>query len=141
MRAGASAGPAVVGDNDFRVFDCIGKFLAEQRLSPDPLHYAFAYRVVTDRNGPLAKTVAALTDGGVRLSSRDIEGLGGEIGGAAPPLAEAAMPSPTATSVADGLVARTQMQVDGFSDIDHPAQTVVHEIHAGLVGEAVYLLL
>ncbi len=91
------------------LFDCIRAFLVLHGLSPDPRHYAFAYRVLIDANGPLAKSVASLTDGGVRLSARDIESLGGEIG-------TQAVPGPTAHPV-DGLVAQTQMQVEGFTDM------------------------
>ncbi|MDB5704104.1 MAG: hypothetical protein JWN66_1220 [Sphingomonas bacterium] len=113
MRAGTGAARlAVVEDGGARLFDSIGRFLAEHRLSPDPRHYAFAYRVFTDRGGPLAQAVASLTDGGFRLSSRDIESLGGEIGS----LNTADTPE-TAKKAADGLVAQTQMQVDGFSDM------------------------
>jgi diguanylate cyclase len=113
VMAGASAVRlAVVGDEAIRLFDCIRAFLAEHRLSPDPLHYAFAYRVMTDANGPLAKSVASLTDGGVRLSARDIEALGGEIGALGMPAASQIKKNP-----ADGLVAQTQMQVEGFTDM------------------------
>jgi diguanylate cyclase len=52
-----------------------------------------------------------MTEGGIRLSSRDIESLGGEVGAL-----NAAAPS-TAVSAADGLVAQTQMQVEGFTDM------------------------
>lgn len=110
-RAGA-ARLAVVENGGTRLFDSIGRFLAEHRLSPDPRHYAFAYRVLSDPDGPLAKAVASLTDGGFRLSARDIEALGGEIGALTTPDAP-----DTARKAADGLVAQTQMQVDGFTDM------------------------
>ncbi len=96
-----------------QLFCRIGEFLRDNHLSPDPLHYAFAYRVLTDTHGPLARAVAHLTDGGVCLSRRDIENLGGEIGALAPP-------TPTEQMVrarSDGLVAQTQMQVEGFTDM------------------------
>lgn len=92
------------------LFAQIGEFLWEQRLSPDPQHYAFAHRILTDRNSALAKAVATITDGGVRLSRGDIEKLGGTI---APSATEAA----AAREKNDGLVATTQMQVDGFTDM------------------------
>jgi diguanylate cyclase len=92
------------------LFARIGEFLWEQRLSPDPQHYAFAHRIMTDRNSALAKAVATITDGGVRLSRSDIEKLGGTI---APTAIEAA----TARETNDKLVAKTQMQVDGFTDM------------------------
>lgn len=108
--ARASAARLAVFENDSaRLFDCIRAFLVLHGLSPDPRHYAFAYRVVIDANGPLAKSVASLTDGGVRLSARDIESLGGAI-------ETQAVPGRTAHPV-DGLVAQTQMQVEGFTDM------------------------
>jgi diguanylate cyclase len=112
--AGASAKRvANTGDASAELFWRIGEFLRDNHLSPDPLHYAFAYRVLTDTHGPLARAVAHLTDGGVRLSRRDIENLGGEIGALAPP-------PPTQEVLrgrSDGLVAQTQMQVEDFTDI------------------------
>jgi diguanylate cyclase len=109
MARTSAARLAVVDNDSIRLFDCIRAFLTQHGLSPDPRHYAFAYRVMIDASGPLAKSVASLTDGGVRLSARDIESLGGEIG------------SPTvpglASHAADGLVAQTQMQVEGFTDM------------------------
>lgn len=94
------------------LFDAIGAFLSEHKLSPDPRHYAFAYRVVSEPDGPVAQSVRILTEGAVRLCARDIDALGGEIGDATP--AAAAGRSAAAT---DGLVARTQMQVEEFVDL------------------------
>jgi len=109
-----------------RLYAAIGEFLARHRLSVDPAHYAFAHRVLSDRRGPLAAEVARMTDGGIRLSSRDIEELGGRVVAGAPgdaPSTSAPEPSspPQLTVVADNtkaqaLVARAQMQVEGFSD-------------------------
>ena len=106
--AGATvARMAKVEDAAMLLYDAIGVFLNQHRLSPDPCHYAFAYRVLSDPQGIIAQSVAAMTEGGIRLSSRDIASLGGEIGAlnAAAPLR------------ADGLVAQTQMQVEGFTDM------------------------
>jgi diguanylate cyclase len=70
--------------------------------------------------GPLAASVARLTDGGVRLTSRDIEDMGGQVGapgataGRSDQDADAAAESPNAMMQA--LVARTQMQVEDFAD-------------------------
>ena len=91
-----------------RLYDRIGNFLIDQRLEPDPANYAFAYHLLADPDGPLARAVEALTDGGVRLTQRDIDSLGCE---ARPVNAKAI------AQKADGLVARTQMQVEGFEDI------------------------
>ena len=92
------------------LYDRIGEFLIDQRLDPDPANYAFAYQLLANPDGPLARAVHALTDGGVRLTRRDIETLGCD----AQPVAG----MPTATlEKAQGLVAQTQMQVEGFQDM------------------------
>jgi len=100
-------------DSQSRLFAQVGAFLAEQRLSPDPANYAFAWQLFTNPDGPLARTVAALTDGGVRLTQRDIDSLDVEL-----------RPVTGASSDgSDGLMASAQLQVDGFADM-------VHAIHA-----------
>jgi diguanylate cyclase len=96
-------------DSARRLYDRIGDFLFDQRLDADPGNYAFAYHLLANPDGPLARAVYAMTDGGVRLTQRDIETLGCEL-----------QPSPAgkqAKEKADGLVARTQMQVEGFQDM------------------------
>lgn len=93
-------------DSSRRLYDRIGDFLVDQRLDPDPGNYAFAYHLLADPDGPLARAVHALTDGGVRLTQRDIEKLGTEL-----------QPAHNAKDKADGLVAATQMQVEGFQDM------------------------
>ena len=120
-----------------RLYAAIGDFLAQHRLSVDPAHYAFAHKVLSDRRGPLAAAVARITDGGVRLSSRDIEELGGKAVAGAPatPADDSAhdlTSPPQLTVVADNtkaqaLVARAQMQVEDFSD-------TVRAIHADTRG-------
>ncbi|MFN3434604.1 MAG: GGDEF domain-containing protein [Sphingomonas sp.] len=104
------------------LFSQIGAFLADQGLSPEPAHYAFAYDVITNPDGAIAQAVARLTDGGFRLSRSDIEKLGGTVvaGG---PVAETQAPPRRdvpdyATRVEDEaveLVAATQAQVDDFA--------------------------
>ncbi|MDT8759310.1 diguanylate cyclase [Sphingomonas psychrotolerans] len=107
---GARAVRAAQGsDSSRRLYDRIGEFLVDQRLDADPANYAFAYHLLANPDGPLARAVHALTDGGVRLTQRDIETLGCDI-----------QPGPAAKGAkekADGLVARTQMQVEGFQDM------------------------
>jgi len=119
--ASAAARCAVAGDTSAGLYDRIGAFLAQHHLSPDPAHYAFAHRVLIDAGGPLAQAVESLTEGGVRLSARDIEALGGRIGAlgrtARVPDAPANDPVAEARVKADGLVAQTQMQVEGFNDM------------------------
>ncbi len=91
------------------LYDRIGEFLVDQRLDPDPANYAFAYQLLANPDGPLARAVHALIDGGIRLTRRDIETLGCD-----QPVAG----TPTATiEKAQGLVAQTQMQVEGFQDM------------------------
>src|SRR5690606_26467179 len=92
-----------------RLYDRIGDFLIEQRLDPNPGNFAFAYHLLADPNGSLAQAVHALTDGGVRLTQRDIESLGTDI---KPDVNGAAV-----KQKADGLVAQTQLQVEGFQDM------------------------
>jgi diguanylate cyclase len=135
-RTVASAAHNSTGTSD-RLYAAIGEFLAQHRLSVDPAHYAFAHKVLSDKRGPLAAAVARITDGGVRLSSRDIEELGGTVVAGAPaapiadPVPDPASP-PQLTVVADNtkvqsLVARAQMQVEDFSD-------TVRAIHADTRG-------
>ncbi len=98
---------AGTGDPARLLYERIGTFLFDQRLEPDPANFAFAWHLLHDPEGPLAKAVAALTDGGVRLTKRDIESLG----------CEAPVNANNARAQADGLVAQTQMQVEGFQDM------------------------
>lgn len=85
------------------LFAAIGEFLHAHALSPDPAHYSFAYAALTDP--AMSAAVSRLTDGGVRLSRRDIEQLGGAVASAG-----------AETRAAD-LVQQTQAQVDGFADL------------------------
>lgn len=99
---------AVVGKEPaWQLYERIGGFLFSQRLDPDPGNFAFAWALLHDPQGPLAQAVMSMTDGGVRLTQRDIESLGVE-------------PPANARNVrekADGLVAQTQLQVEGFTDM------------------------
>lgn len=109
----ASAARAdATGTTSRRLFTRIGEFLEDQRLEPDPANYAFAHAILNHPEGPLARTVAQLTDGGVRLTLKDIETLGCEVSTGAPPAAGAERDERV-----EGLMARTQMQVEGFEDI------------------------
>jgi diguanylate cyclase len=96
------------------LFDRIGLFLDAQGLSPDPAHYAFAHAVLAEPDGPLAAAVARLTDGGVRLSQRELEELGLSLSAGRP--REPATDDP-ASRHAEALVAETQAQVDGFAQL------------------------
>jgi len=100
------------------LFDRIGRFLDAQGLSPDPANYALAHAALVDPDGPLAMAVARLTDGGVRLSRRELEELGGTAGGAPAAVAPRSEPCDDGASRdAAALVARTQAQVDGFASL------------------------
>lgn len=93
-----------------KLYARIGQFLADQRLDPDPANYAFAHAILAHPDGALARAVAELTDGGIRLTVKDVESLGQSIStgsGGANAVRERA----------DGLVAQTQMQVEGFEDM------------------------
>ncbi|AQR74498.1 GGDEF domain-containing protein [Sphingomonas sp. LM7] len=112
--AGARAVRAAeTSDSSRRLYDRIGEFLVDQRLEADPGNYAFAYHLLANPDGPLARAVYALTDGGVRLTKRDIETLGCEV----QPSADDGKVAKEKTEKANGLVARTQMQVEGFQDM------------------------
>lgn len=96
-----------------RLFAQIGAFLEAHHLSSDPVHYCFAYAVVSAPDGVLARRVAELTQGGVRLKRSDIEMLGGRVvGGSA---LEATRPeADPVEDLAAELVEETQQQVAGF---------------------------
>lgn len=102
-----SAARKVVGDDPARLlFDAAVRFLDDHRLGYDPARYAFAWRVVGDPDGPLAQAVAALTDGGIRLTERDLLALGEKAGDGAGALERAA-----------ALVAQTRAQMETFSGL------------------------
>ena len=107
MTVASAARTAGAVDPAWQLYERIGAFLFNQRLDPDPANFAFAWHLLHDPAGPLAKAVAALTDGGVRLTQRDLESLGCD----APPSAH------DVREQADGLVAQTQLQVEGFQDM------------------------
>ena len=127
------------------LFERIRAFLLDQRLSPDPGHYAFAHRMMTEGDGALARSVKALTDGGFRLTVRDIAALGGKVTTPetevvpVPPRfverrASDATPDPVAH--AQGLVARTQMQVEGFADMVHAIRAETEDFGRDLAASA-----
>lgn len=110
---GFQAARAMQGDGDRRsIFDRVGAFLVAHGLNADPVHYAFAYQVIAEPNGQLARAVAAITDGGVRLSRSDIEALGGSVrlGATVPDHADDFDEQAV-------LVARARDQVDGMATI------------------------
>ena len=92
----------------------IGGFLVDHALSPEPSHYSFAYAVLVDPEGPVAQAVGRLTDGGIRLSSRDIESLGGRVVAGSAAQSQRAV-AQRAEDGAAKLVAETHAKVDGFA--------------------------
>lgn len=95
----------------------VGAFLAWHRLSPHPTHYAFAYEALTRPDGVIAQAVSELTDGGIRLTERDIERLAPSL-----PVPDVGTPF-LATDAARGSVEepesaainRALAQIDGFA--------------------------
>ncbi|MEG3181838.1 GGDEF domain-containing protein [Sphingomonas sp. LT1P40] len=114
------------GDPARQLYERIGTFLFDQRLDPDPANFAFAWHLLHDPEGPLAKAVAALTDGGVRLTKRDIESLG----------CEAPVSADNVRAQADGLVAQTQMQVEGFQDMVQAIRAETEDFGRNLAASA-----
>lgn len=106
-------------DGGDALFARIGAFLAAHGLAPDPQHYSFAHAALTDP--AMGSAVARLTDGGVRLSRREIEQLGGSVtaGRPAAPVPPARAARSDTDHGAAQLVAQTQAQVDGFADLMH----------------------
>lgn len=51
------------------------RFLDSHMLDPTPSNYSFAYLYVTGANGWLRKTVLGMTDGGVRLTQKEVDEL------------------------------------------------------------------
>ena len=111
MRDGGVARQTGGGDD---LYDRIGAFLGAHGLSPDPAHYGFAFAVLVDAETPIARTVARLTEGGVRLNREDIERLGHTVLQGGTPMAPRD-PQPTADDHAQQLVAQTQATVEGFA--------------------------
>ena len=119
--AGVAASSSVSEMGD--LYARVGTFLAAHRLSPDPLHYAFAHAVLSGTDPTLTAEVARLTDGGVRLTQADILRLGGQVGGGQvtggqvtggePRRERLSAPEPADTSLVD----EVQAQVGGFADI------------------------
>lgn len=112
------------GTNGDRLYARIGAFMAAHRLSPDPAHYAFAYEVVARADTGLASRVAALTDGGVRLSAQDIARLGG-IAVKGVPIDDTAdtqvgvapdMQVSADAAAHEAIIDRMMIQLDGFDD-------------------------
>lgn len=90
------------------LFDRIGAFLGDHRLDATPANYAFAYHLISEPRSPVARAVEALTDGGARLTQPEVDAMNLEV---------QALDTPGTAKKVDGLVAQTQMQVEGFADM------------------------
>lgn len=99
------------------LFQAIGQFLSDQRLEPNPTNYGFAYSVLSNPGGPIAKAVALLTDGGIRLTRAEVEELGGQLDASR---ASAPMPDDEAVSA---LIATTERHVSGFETMMRAMQS------------------
>lgn len=112
-RAGAAKRTSDADD----LFDRIGAFLADHRLSCDPATYALIHAVLSQPRSALALEIARLTDGGVRLSRKDVERLGGKVttGDDGARRRRPAVAEPAIDRDAARLVSETQAQVDGFA--------------------------
>lgn len=126
----AEAEPQGAMTTPARLYERIGQFLEDHRLSPDPAHYAFVYAILTEPNGSLARAVASLVDGGVRLHQDDIARLGGPTGASRPmPEPSSAEPKvaretaaerialPEAEARSDELAEQTENQVAAFMTV------------------------
>lgn len=111
MRIARAVHSDATKDDGRMLFERVGAFLFDQRLDPTPAHYAFAYRLFNDPEGPLARAVELITERGVRLTPRDIQTLIADLD------APEGEPSEDVKARAEGLVAQTQMQVEGFADM------------------------
>ncbi|MGL4303788.1 MAG: GGDEF domain-containing protein [Sphingomonas sp.] len=136
MGAAREARLIAVEERADAVFDRIRAFLTLHRLGPDPVHYAFAYHVMTNPTGALARSVATLTEGGIRLSTRDIEALGGGLASQNPTHWGEALTPRVDDDVAARLVAQTQMHVEGFSDMMRSMQEETADFGRDLAASA-----
>lgn len=100
---------AAGGDSARGLYERIGAFLFEHELEVDPTSFAFVYHLLAEPEGPLAAAVHALTEGGTRLTRRDVESLGGGV--------RASDDGHGAVRHAEGLVAQTRIHVEGFADM------------------------
>ncbi len=123
---GVGAARADRADRAARLFDRIGNFLDAHRLDCEPSNFAFAHTVLSQPDSALAKAVQALADGGVRLTRKDIEALGGDV----------AVSPAEAQRKADVLVARTQMQIESFDDTIHAIRAETQDFGRELAATA-----
>lgn len=94
------------------------RFLDANMLDATPTNYTFAYLYLTGANGWLRKAVDGITDGGVRLSQKEVDDLmdaaPGETGHGA---------AATTSSIADEQQATLRHQMLSFADLTNTALT------------------
>lgn len=129
----ASAARRLTTSDD--LFDRIGAFLAAHGLSPDPDHYRFAFAVLADPDTPIARRVARLTDGGVRLGRQEIERLGHRVHDDGAPMAPRPQPA-AADATTERLVAETRATVDGFAQMMRTITDETRDFGADLAASA-----
>lgn len=112
MRIARAVRSDAAGEEGRALFERIGAFLVDQRLAPTPTNYAFAHQLFTEADDALARAVELITERGVRLTPRDIQTLIADHADEEPQEAAVDLKAHT-----EGLVARTQMQVEGFADM------------------------
>jgi diguanylate cyclase len=112
MRIARAIRSEMEGGEGRALFERIGAFLLDQRLAPTPTNYAFVHRLFTEPDDTLARAVELITERGVRITPRDIQTLTADHGAAESPECHIDFKART-----EGLVARTQMQVEGFADM------------------------
>ena len=123
------------------LFARVGAFLTQHRLSPEPAHYAFAYEVVANGGGAVARQVAELTEGGFRLCAADIVQLGGTAVAGRPVEMTAAQPSPETVAVQQDsgtaeIVERALSQLDGFAETVRAAHDEANDFGRDLAASA-----
>jgi len=145
MRDVQAARPMAGSLQDASLFQRIGRFLDEQKLSPDPAHYAFAFAVLSAPDSELAKAVREHTDLDLRLTRQDIERLGGRVVEGPPPALARSAADTAGPSLADrtdsaiALVIETQQQVDGFAQIVRTIQAETEDFGHDLAKSAAAL--
>ncbi|WP_294250969.1 GGDEF domain-containing protein [uncultured Sphingomonas sp.] len=112
MRIARAVRSEMEGDEGRALFERIGAFLLDQRLAPTPTNYTFVHRLFTEPEDALARAVELITERGVRITPRDIQTLTADHGPEEPQDCHIDL-----KARAEGLVARTQMQVEGFADM------------------------
>jgi diguanylate cyclase len=132
-----SAEPHYRPESAQSVYERIGTFLCDQRLDPNPVNYTFAFHVVTDPGSSLAAAVASLTDGGIRLTQRDIRELGvdidrSELAGEG----ESQSDGDNDGQQTENLMAQTQLQVENFADMMATMQAHTRDFGRDLVASA-----